>query len=74
MSGNMKLQITQAITYYKNESIFVDQLLQYLLKDYIKEGWLQKTGPNKGDAFRKRWFILESRKLMYFDEPMVKRH
>lgn len=34
------------------------------------EGWLSKMGP-KNEPFRRRWFTLDRRKLMYFEEPLV---
>ena len=45
-------------------------LLEHLSQDFAKEGWLYKTGPKSSDGFKKRWFILDNRKLMYHDEPM----
>lgn len=47
------------------------QLILQLTRDFIKESWLSKTGPNKGDAFRKRWCSLDKRKLMYYEDPLV---
>ena len=48
------------------------QLTQDLSHDFIREGWLYKTGPRAGDAFRRRWFTLDNRRLMYFEDPMVR--
>lgn len=45
-------------------------LLGFLTEDFAKEGWLWKTGPRTSDGFKKRWFTLDNRKLMYHDEPM----
>eukprot|EP00918_Siedleckia_nematoides_P033549 GHVU01072868.1.p1 GENE.GHVU01072868.1~~GHVU01072868.1.p1 ORF type:complete len:326 (-),score=36.91 GHVU01072868.1:1703-2605(-) len=45
-------------------------LAKDITHNFIKEGWLQKTGPRSGDAFRKRWISLDRRKLMYFDDPL----
>lgn len=42
-----------------------------LTRDFLMEGWLYKTGPNPKDAWRRRWFTLDRRRLYYFDEPMV---
>ncbi|XP_050686472.1 arf-GAP with dual PH domain-containing protein 1-like [Eriocheir sinensis] len=36
---------------------------------FIDGGGL-KTGPSERDAYRKRWFILDDRKLMYHEGPM----
>ncbi|XP_076263875.1 arf-GAP with dual PH domain-containing protein 1-like isoform X2 [Rhynchophorus ferrugineus] len=45
-------------------------LVNYLTEDFAKEGWLWKTGPRTSDGFKKRWFTLDNRKLMYHDDPM----
>ncbi|XP_022905374.1 arf-GAP with dual PH domain-containing protein 1-like [Onthophagus taurus] len=47
-----------------------DELVDFLTQDFAKEGWLYKTGPRNTDGFKKRWFSLENRKLMYHDEPL----
>nr|CAI5864454.1 unnamed protein product [Callosobruchus analis] len=46
------------------------ELVHHLTEDFAKEGWLWKTGPRLSDGFRKRWFTLDNRKLMYHDEPL----
>lgn len=45
------------------------QLAEDLTKDFAMEGWLSKMGP-KNEPFRRRWFTLDRRKLMYFEEPL----
>ncbi|KAI4471164.1 arf-gap with dual ph domain-containing protein 1-like protein [Holotrichia oblita] len=45
-------------------------LVNYLTEDFAKEGWLFKTGPRSTDGFKKRWFTLDNRKLMYHDDPL----
>lgn len=45
-------------------------LVDHLTEDFAKEGWLWKTGPRVSDGFKKRWFTLDNRKLMYHDEPL----
>lgn len=45
-------------------------LVELLTHDFAKEGWLYKTGPRKSDAYKKRWFSLDDRKLMYHEEPL----
>ena len=45
--------------------------MPYLTRDFTAEGWLSKTGPNEQDAYRKRWFTLDDRKLMYHLAPLV---
>lgn len=47
------------------------QLLGNLVKDFTREGWLWKTGPKPSDSYKKRWFTLDHRKLMYHEDPMV---
>lgn len=47
-----------------------DDLIDHLTEDFAKEGWLWKTGPRVSDGFKKRWFTLDNRKLMYHDEPL----
>lgn len=46
------------------------ELLDDLTWDFAKEGWLQKTGPRLSDSYKRRWFSLENRKLMYHDDPL----
>lgn len=47
------------------------ELLSQLTRDFPREGFLWKTGPRYTDAYKKRWFTLDGRKLMYHDDPMV---
>uniref|UniRef100_A0A1B6CL23 Arf-GAP domain-containing protein n=2 Tax=Clastoptera arizonana TaxID=38151 RepID=A0A1B6CL23_9HEMI len=47
-----------------------DELLEQLTQDFAREGWLWKTGPRPTDAYKKRWFTLDDRKLMYHEEPL----
>ncbi|XP_063605483.1 arf-GAP with dual PH domain-containing protein 1-like isoform X1 [Penaeus indicus] len=51
-------------------SASAEELVPYLTTDFVIEGWLSKTGPSERDAYRKRWFILDDRKLMYHEGPM----
>lgn len=41
--------------------------------DFAMEGWLWKTGPKITDGYRKRWFTLDNRKLMYHEHPLVRK-
>lgn len=50
------------------------ELLSQLTRDFPREGFLWKTGPRHSDAYKKRWFTLDGRKLMYHDDPMVCTH
>lgn len=47
-----------------------EELVCLLTRDFSKEGWLQKTGPRQSDCYKRRWFTLDNRKLMYHDEPL----
>ncbi|XP_052768572.1 arf-GAP with dual PH domain-containing protein 1-like isoform X2 [Mya arenaria] len=46
-----------------------EELAQDLTVDFACEGWLSKRGPKK-ERYRRRWFTLDRRKLMYFSEPL----
>jgi hypothetical protein len=55
--------------------LILSQLAQCLTQDFLKEGFLCKTGPKPSDGFKRRWFTLDGRKLMYHDQKLVrKRH
>ncbi|UYV75957.1 ADAP2 [Cordylochernes scorpioides] len=38
--------------------------------DFANEGWLQKSGPSASDPYRRRWFTMDRRHLMYFENPL----
>ncbi|XP_072560909.1 arf-GAP with dual PH domain-containing protein 2 isoform X2 [Paramormyrops kingsleyae] len=44
------------------------ELSPRITRNYLKEGYMEKTGPMQRETFRKRWFILDGqeRKLLYF--------
>lgn len=46
------------------------ELVHLLTRDFAKEGWLLKTGPRPSDGYKRRWFTLDNRKLMYHDDPL----
>ena len=46
------------------------ELLSHLSQDYIKEGFLHKTGPSPTDVYKRRWCTLGGRKLMYHVEAL----
>jgi hypothetical protein len=48
-------------------------LLPLLTRDFAKEGWLLKTGPRPNDAYRRRWFTLDSRKVIFSLMSSVKK-
>ncbi|XP_029914965.1 arf-GAP with dual PH domain-containing protein 2 [Myripristis murdjan] len=45
-----------------------EELIPKITRNYLKEGFMEKTGPLQKETFKKRWFILDSqdRKLLYF--------
>ncbi|XP_053195065.1 arf-GAP with dual PH domain-containing protein 2 [Scomber japonicus] len=45
-----------------------EELVPKITRNYLKQGYMEKTGPLQKEAFKKRWFILDSqnRKLLYF--------
>ncbi|KAJ8251486.1 hypothetical protein GJAV_G00221880 [Gymnothorax javanicus] len=45
-------------------------LVPKLTRNYIKEGYMEKTGPKQTEGFKKRWFTLDDRRLMYFKDPL----
>ncbi|KAL1128909.1 hypothetical protein AAG570_013443 [Ranatra chinensis] len=47
------------------------ELVNMLTKDFTYEGWLWKTGPKPTDGYKKRWFTLDRRNLMYHEEPLA---
>lgn len=47
------------------------QLSRHLTQDFVKEGFLAKTGPKPSDGFKRRWFTLDGRKLMYHEQKLV---
>ncbi|XP_072044082.1 arf-GAP with dual PH domain-containing protein 1-like isoform X2 [Amphiura filiformis] len=47
-----------------------DELTAQLTKDFVMEGWLYKTGPKGNEAFKKRWFTLDDRRLSYCSDPL----
>ncbi|CAL1588304.1 unnamed protein product [Knipowitschia caucasica] len=48
----------------------ITELLPKLTRNFIKEGYMEKTGPKHTEGFKKRWFTLDDRRLMYFKDPM----
>lgn len=46
------------------------ELCQRLTRNFAKEGWLHKMGPRNGDSYKRRWFTLDDRKLMYMEDPL----
>uniref|UniRef100_A0A8C5FKB0 Arf-GAP with dual PH domain-containing protein 1-like n=1 Tax=Gadus morhua TaxID=8049 RepID=A0A8C5FKB0_GADMO len=46
------------------------ELMPKLTRNFLKEGYMEKTGPKQTEGFRKRWFTLDHRRLMYFKDPL----
>ncbi|KAM7146302.1 arf-GAP with dual PH domain-containing protein 2 isoform 1-T3 [Macrochelys suwanniensis] len=48
------------------------ELIPKITRNYFKEGYMEKTGPKHKEAFKKRWFSLDSqeRNLLYFKDPL----
>ncbi|CAN9505684.1 unnamed protein product [Ophioblennius macclurei] len=46
------------------------ELLPRLTRGYTKEGYMEKTGPKHTEVFKKRWFTMDERRLMYFKDPL----
>uniref|UniRef100_A0A8B9P4R6 ArfGAP with dual PH domains 2 n=1 Tax=Apteryx owenii TaxID=8824 RepID=A0A8B9P4R6_APTOW len=47
-------------------------LIPRITRNYIKEGYMEKTGPKQKEAFKVRWFSLDSQEriLIYFKNPL----
>ncbi|XP_018091046.1 arf-GAP with dual PH domain-containing protein 2 isoform X1 [Xenopus laevis] len=48
------------------------ELIPKITRNYSKVGYMEKTGPKQKEAFKKRWFNLDSggRKLLYYKNPL----
>nr|XP_056702536.1 arf-GAP with dual PH domain-containing protein 1-like [Euleptes europaea] len=46
------------------------ELKSRLTRNFLKEGYMEKTGPKQKEPFKKRWFTLDHRRLMYFKDPL----
>ncbi|XP_006007383.1 arf-GAP with dual PH domain-containing protein 1 [Latimeria chalumnae] len=46
------------------------ELKTKLTRSFLKEGYMEKTGPRQTEGFKKRWFTLDHRRLMYFKDPL----
>ncbi|XP_043919173.1 arf-GAP with dual PH domain-containing protein 1-like [Protopterus annectens] len=46
------------------------EILPKLTRSFIKEGYMEKTGPRQTEGFKKRWFTMDHRRLMYFKDPL----
>ncbi|KAM4665236.1 arf-GAP with dual PH domain-containing protein 2 [Discoglossus pictus] len=48
------------------------ELIPKITRNYARAGYMEKTGPTQKEAFKKRWFNLDSqeRKLLYYKDPL----
>nr|XP_032607582.1 arf-GAP with dual PH domain-containing protein 2 isoform X2 [Taeniopygia guttata] len=48
------------------------ELIPRITRNFVKEGYMEKTGPKQKEAFKVRWFCLDSqeRNLLYFKNPL----
>ncbi|XP_040856995.1 arf-GAP with dual PH domain-containing protein 2 isoform X4 [Ochotona curzoniae] len=48
------------------------ELLPLLTRNYLKQGFMEKTGPKQKEPFKKRWFALDpqERRLLYYKNPL----
>lgn len=46
------------------------ELMPKLTRSFLKEGYMEKTGPRHTEGFKRRWFTLDHRRLMYFKDPL----
>ncbi|XP_051848340.1 arf-GAP with dual PH domain-containing protein 2 isoform X1 [Antechinus flavipes] len=48
------------------------ELLPHITRNYLKQGYMEKTGPKQREAFKKRWFALDpqERRLLYYKHPL----
>ncbi|KAM9489950.1 arf-GAP with dual PH domain-containing protein 1 isoform 3-T3 [Salvelinus alpinus] len=67
------LQITY-LKDYSTRNIFLyhdsGKLMPKLTRNFLKEGYMEKTGPRHTEGFKKRWFTLDHRRLMYYKDPL----
>ncbi|XP_006154424.2 arf-GAP with dual PH domain-containing protein 2, partial [Tupaia chinensis] len=48
------------------------ELVPLLTRNYLKQGFMEKTGPKQREPFKKRWFALDpqERRLLYYKNPL----
>ncbi|XP_037663825.1 arf-GAP with dual PH domain-containing protein 2 isoform X2 [Choloepus didactylus] len=48
------------------------ELVPLITRNYLKQGFMEKTGPKQREPFKKRWFALDSqeRRLLYYKNPL----
>uniref|UniRef100_A0A8C0XFB1 Arf-GAP with dual PH domain-containing protein 2 n=1 Tax=Castor canadensis TaxID=51338 RepID=A0A8C0XFB1_CASCN len=48
------------------------ELVPFITRNYLKQGYMEKTGPKQREPFKKRWFALDpqERRLLYYKNPL----
>nr|XP_054366927.1 arf-GAP with dual PH domain-containing protein 2 isoform X3 [Mirounga angustirostris] len=48
------------------------ELVPLITRKYLKQGFMEKTGPKQREPFKKRWFALDpqERRLLYYKNPL----
>ncbi|XP_006891126.1 PREDICTED: arf-GAP with dual PH domain-containing protein 2-like [Elephantulus edwardii] len=48
------------------------ELIPLITRNYLKQGFMEKTGPKQREPFKKRWFALDpqERRLLYYKNPL----
>ncbi|XP_049984772.1 arf-GAP with dual PH domain-containing protein 2 isoform X1 [Alexandromys fortis] len=48
------------------------ELVPLITRNYLKQGFMEKTGPKHREPFKKRWFALDplERRLLYYKNPL----
>lgn len=54
---------------YNESDVDQEKLEKELTRDFTMQGYLSKRGP-RDEPWRKRWFSLDVRRLLYFEQPM----
>ncbi|XP_015419606.1 PREDICTED: arf-GAP with dual PH domain-containing protein 2 isoform X4 [Myotis davidii] len=49
------------------------ELVPLITRNYLKQGFMEKTGPKQREPFKKRWFALDpqERRLIYYKNPLL---
>ncbi|XP_036925835.1 arf-GAP with dual PH domain-containing protein 2 isoform X3 [Sturnira hondurensis] len=49
------------------------ELVPLITRNYLKQGFMEKTGPKQREPFKKRWFALDAqeRRLLYYKHPLL---
>ncbi|KAF3816647.1 hypothetical protein GH733_013995 [Mirounga leonina] len=52
--------------------LHLSDLVPLITRKYLKQGFMEKTGPKQREPFKKRWFALDpqERRLLYYKNPL----